>query len=71
MLFDATNVTSSVLLNNKPPDLIASSTRGALPTKFKVDNKTVWTGVENKAAQRVYERNGYIRDGYVSTVLIK
>lgn len=34
-------------------------------------NKTVWTGKDNISAQRVYEKNGYVRDGYVSAVLIK
>ena len=32
-------------------------------------NKTVWTGKDNLAAQRVYEKNGYKKDGYVSNVL--
>ena len=32
-------------------------------------NKTVWTGKVNLAAQRVYEKNGYKKDGYVSNVL--
>ena len=45
----------------------------ALIQKYDNDisvNKTVWTGKDNISAQKIYERNGYARDGYLSTVLI-
>lgn len=39
--------------------------------EIKTNNKTVWTGVENKVAQGIYEKNGYLKDGYVSTVFMQ
>ena len=35
---------------------------------IKTQKSTVWTGKENIIAQKVYEKNGYKKDGYVSTV---
>ena len=38
---------------------------------YKNLNKSVWTGSDNVEAQKVYEKYGFKKDGYVSTVFVK
>ena len=38
--------------------------------EIKVSKKIVWTGKENESAQRLYQKCGYQKDGYVSTVFL-
>lgn len=50
---------------------VASNLMSIYLNEDNSQTKTVWTGTENIYAQKVYEKYGYKKDGYASTVAIK
>lgn len=47
---------------------IANELMNVYENEVRTQKKIVWTGIENQAAQGLYLKNGYKKDGYVSNV---